>query len=163
MPVSRNQQDVRLCHKRGILPSTRSSLRGDYRGERMMGKDKRNKWKNIRFTEKELESLKKKFQNSTSSQLSHYMREILLGRPIVIKYRNESLDSFMEELIAMKQELNAIGNNLNQAVKKLHTLKTIPEFRQWIANYKSIQDQVKNRTQQIESKISKISEVWLQG
>jgi hypothetical protein len=129
----------------------------------MMGKEKRNKWKNIRFTERELENLKKKFENSTSSQLSHYMREILLGRPIVIKYRNESLDSFMEELISMKQELNAIGNNLNQAVKKLHTLKTIPEFRQWIANQENIQQEVEQRTKQVEERISKMSEKWLQG
>lgn len=128
----------------------------------MMGKEKRNKWKNIRFTEKELENLKKKFQNSTSSQLSHYMREILLGRPVVIKYRNESLDSFMEELIAMKQELNAIGNNLNQAVKKLHTLKTIPEFRNWIASHEILQQEVEQRTKQVEERISKMSEKWLQ-
>ena len=127
-----------------------------------MGKEKRNKWKNLRFTEKELESLKKKFRNSTSSQLSHYMREILLDRPVTIKYRNESLDSFMEELIAMKQELNAIGNNLNQAVKKLHTLKQIPEFRQWITNYETMQQQVQNRTKHIEERISQMSEKWLQ-
>jgi hypothetical protein len=127
-----------------------------------MAKEKRNKWKNIRFTEKELESLQRKFRNSTSSQLSHYMREILLGRPVVIKYRNESLDHFMEELIAMKQELNAIGNNLNQAVKKLHTLKQIPEFRQWIAGHETIQQQVQERTKHIEEQIAKMSEKWLQ-
>ena len=78
-----------------------------------MGKEKRNKWKNIRFTEKELESLQQKFKTSTSSQLSHYMRNVLLGKPVVIKYRNESLDEFMEELIAIRSELNAIGNNFN--------------------------------------------------
>ncbi len=128
-----------------------------------MAKEKRNKWKNIRFTEKELQSLQRKFEHSTSSQLSHYMREILLGRPVVIKYRNESLDSFMEELIAIKQELNAIGNNFNQAVKKLHTLKQIPEFRQWIATHETIQEQVQQRTKQIEERIAKMSEKWLQG
>lgn len=90
------------------------------------------------------------------------MREVLLGRPVVIKYRNESLDSFMEELIAIKQELNAIGNNLNQAVKKLHTLKQIPEFRQWIAGYESIQEQVQARTKLVEDRISKMSDKWLQ-
>jgi hypothetical protein len=127
-----------------------------------MAKEKRNKWKNIRFTEKELGSLQKKFEHSTSSQLSHYMREILLGRPVVIRYRNESLDSFMEELITMKQELNAIGNNLNQAVKKLHTLSQIAEFRQWIANNQNIQQQVQERTKHIEEQIAKMSEKWLQ-
>ncbi len=91
------------------------------------------------------------------------MREILLGRPVVIKYRNESLDHFMEELIEMKQELNAIGNNLNQAVKKLHTLKQIPEFRQWIAGHEDIQQQVQEQTKHIEERIAKMSEKWLQG
>ncbi|HEV7780314.1 MAG TPA: plasmid mobilization relaxosome protein MobC [Chitinophagaceae bacterium] len=129
----------------------------------MMAKEKRNKWKNIRFTENELECLQRKFQHSTSSQLSHYMREILLGRPVVIKYRNESLDNFMEELIAMKKELNAIGHNLNQAVKKLHTLKTIPEFRNWIAKQENMQQEVEQRTIQIEQRISKMWEKWLQG
>ncbi len=117
----------------------------------------------MRFTEKEYGSIENKFSNSTSSQLSHYIRQILLGRPVVIKYRNESLDSFMEELINMKQELNAIGNNLNQAVKKLHTLKTIPEFRNWIAKQESIQQEVEQRTKQVEERISKMSEKWLQG
>src|SRR5690242_6351423 len=107
-----------------------------------MAKQKRTRWKNIRFTEKELDSLQRKFRNSTSSQLSHYMREVLLNRPVTIKYRNESLDQFMEELIAMRHELNAIGNNLNQAVKKLHTLRQIPEFRQWISMQEEIQEQV---------------------
>lgn len=127
-----------------------------------MAKEKRNKWKNIRFTEKELDKLQGRFKNSTSSQLSHYMREILLDRPVTVKFRNESLDSFMEEVITMKQELNAIGNNLNQAVKKLHTLKAIPEFRQWIANHEDIQQQVVERTKQIEERIGKMAEKWLQ-
>ncbi len=90
------------------------------------------------------------------------MREVLLGRPVVVKYRNESLDSFMEELIAIKQELNAIGNNLNQAVKKLHTLKQIPEFRSWIVQYESVQEQVNKKTKQVEERISKMSDKWLQ-
>jgi hypothetical protein len=129
----------------------------------MRKKEKRTRRFTMRFTEVEFKKLADQFSNSTSSQLSHYMREILLGRPIVIKYRNESLDSFMEELIAMKQELNAIGNNFNQAVKKLHTLKQIPEFRQWIAGHENIQQQVQEQTKHIEERISKMSEKWLQG
>ena len=69
----------------------------------------------------------------------------------------------MEELITIKQELNAIGNNLNQAVKKLHTLKQIPEFRQWINGHESIKEKVQERTKHIEERIAKMSEKWLQG
>ena len=37
-----------------------------------------------------------------------------------------------------KKELNAIGNNFNQAVHKLHLLDKIPEFRVWISHYRAV-------------------------
>lgn len=36
----------------------------------------------------------------------------------------------------LRNELNGIGNNINQAVKKLHTLHQVSEFRDWIIIYK---------------------------
>lgn len=128
----------------------------------MKTREKRTRKFTVRFTETEYVNIESKFRKSTSSQLSQYLRSLALGKPVVIKYRNESLDKFMEELITMKQELSAIGNNLNQAVKKLHTLKQIPEFRQWIAGYESIQQQVEDRTKQVEERISKMLGTWLQ-
>jgi hypothetical protein len=38
-------------------------------------------------------------------------------------------------MIPLKNELNSIGNNLNQAVKKLHTLNQISDFKNWIIMY----------------------------
>ena len=127
-----------------------------------MKKENRTKVMHVRFTEKEYETLTKKFEKTTSNQLSHYVRNVLLERPIVIKYRNESMDAAMEELILIKQELNAIGNNFNQAVKKLHTLKQIPEFRQWVSVSEVIQEQLNNRTSHIQQRISQLSDKWLQ-
>lgn len=117
----------------------------------------------VRFTEREYESLTKKFQKTISNQLSHYVRNVLLERPIIIKYRNESMDTVMEELILLREELNAIGNNFNQAVKKLHALKQIPEFRQWIATSEGIYDLLNSRTNHIQQRISQMSDKWLQG
>ena len=116
----------------------------------------------VRFTPTEYEKLEKKFQNTTSSQLSHYVRNVLLEKPIVIKYRNQSLDAFMEEIILLKQELNAIGNNFNQAVKKLHTLKQIPEFRTWLTTNEATQQLLLQHTNSIEQRISQFSDKWLQ-
>ena len=56
-------------------------------------------------------------------------------RPVVATYRNQSLDDFMAEMMQLRGELNSIGNNVNQAVKKLHTLQQIAEFRNWIITY----------------------------
>lgn len=46
--------------------------------------------------------------------------------------RNKSLDDLMTEMIELRNQLSAIGNNFDQAVHKLHVLDKIPEFRQWI-------------------------------
>ncbi len=114
----------------------------------------------VRFTPKEYEKLETKFKTTTSNQVSHYVRNVLLEKPIVIKYRNESLDSFMEELIAMRQELNAIGNNFNQVVKKLHTLRQIPEFREWVNNNEAMQNKFIEQTNHIQQRINQMAERW---
>jgi hypothetical protein len=41
----------------------------------------------------------------------------------------------MTEMMQLRTELNSIGNNFNQVVKKLHTLGQIAEFRNWIITY----------------------------
>ncbi|MGZ5190993.1 MAG: plasmid mobilization protein [Flavisolibacter sp.] len=74
-----------------------------------------------------------KFSNTTTSQsISEYARSVLLKKPVIVKYRNESIDEILSEMIRLKNELNAIGNNYNQAVHKLHTLDKIPEIKTWV-------------------------------
>jgi len=127
-----------------------------------MKTEKRTRKVTVRFTEKEYEKVDRKFKATTSSQLSHYIRSVLLEKPIVTKYRNQSLDAFMEEIILLRQELNAIGNNFNQAVKKLHTLHQIPEFRSWIVMNESTKQQLMTKIEFIQQRINQISDKWLQ-
>jgi len=54
---------------------------------------------------------------------------MMIVLPIVTTYRNQSFDDYMAKMIRLRNELNGIGNNFNQAVKKLHTLHQIVEFR----------------------------------
>jgi len=128
----------------------------------MSTKDNRNRKVTVRFTDTEYNQLKKKFQNSVGSQASHYIRSIVLEKPVLIKYRNDSLDRFMEEIILLRQELNAIGNNFNQSVKKLHTLKLVPEFRAWIASNEQRHEVIIAKTALIQQRIDQISQKWLQ-
>ena len=69
----------------------------------------------------------------------------------------------MEEVIVLRQELHAIGNNVNQAVKKLHTLHQIPEFRHWIQSHEHLQQQLTEKTNHMEQRIAKMSDEWLRG
>ena len=63
------------------------------------------------------------FSKTTCRKLSEYARNVLLQKPVIIKFRNQSADDFLDEMILLKNELNAIGNNYNQSVKRLHTLE----------------------------------------
>ena len=116
----------------------------------------------VRFTIKEYEQIEKKWKDSTCRKLSEYVRKIIFNKPIVATYRNKSLDDLMTELIQLKKELNGIGNNFNQVVKKLHTLHQIPEFRQWLEVYEAEKNLLLNKVEEIKSVTGKIGEQWLQ-
>ena len=116
----------------------------------------------VRFTIKEYEQIEKKWKDSTCRKLSEFVRKIIFNKPIVATYRNKSLDDLMTELIQLKKELNSIGNNFNQAVKKLHTLHQIPEFKQWLEVYEAEKIFLLSKVEEIKNVTGKIGEQWLQ-
>lgn len=68
----------------------------------------------------------------------------------------------MAEAMKLRNELNAIGNNFNQAVKKLHTLHKLPEFKSWLITYELEKQTLLNKVDEIKNHIQKIGEKWLQ-
>ena len=122
----------------------------------------RTKWLHLRLKPDEYTKLHKQFEQTTCRKLSNYARKILLGKPVVATYRNQSLDDFMSEMMQLRGELNSIGNNVNQAVKKLHTLQQIPEFRSRIITYELEKEILTNKVEEIKNRINKIADQWLQ-
>ncbi|HVX28130.1 MAG TPA: hypothetical protein VHB70_17410 [Parafilimonas sp.] len=92
-------------------------------------------WISFRVKTQEYEQIHRNFSSNTCRKLSDYARKILMNKPVVVKYRNHSADEFLSAMIPLKNELNAIGNNFNQAVKKLHSLKQISEFKTWLISH----------------------------
>ena len=127
-----------------------------------MPKEKLARKITIRLTESEYNRLEKDCAKTTCPRPSSYARRLLTNKPVVIRYRNESMDGFMEEIILLKQELNSIGNNFNQAVKKLHTLQLIPEFRAWLSQYTAGLKMLEEKTAHIQNRIDEMSDKWLQ-
>ncbi len=129
-----------------------------------MSETKQNysKWLHIRLKETEYDKIKQKFSKSTCRKLSQYTRRVLLEKPITVNQRNQSLDDFMAEMIRLRNELNAIGNNLNQSVKKLYTLSQIHEFRNWIISNENSTKILFEKMDEIKNKINQISDKWLQ-
>jgi hypothetical protein len=116
----------------------------------------------VRLTSKELEKIQAKFSQSTCRKLSDYVRRVLLDKPITMNQRNQSLDDFMAEMILLRNELNAIGNNFNQTVKRLHALQQIDEIKTWLILNETARQIITRKIDEIKSKINQIDSQWLQ-
>ena len=116
----------------------------------------------LRLTFDEYRKIEKKWTASTCRKLSEYIRRSLFEKPIVTTYRNRSQDDLMTELTKLRNELNAVGNNFNQAVKKLHTLSKITEFKSWLIAYEVEKKILQNKLDEVRNNIKKMLEIWLQ-
>ncbi|WP_373060152.1 plasmid mobilization relaxosome protein MobC [Zunongwangia sp. H14] len=116
----------------------------------------------LRLTPDEYEKIERKWQHSTCRKLSEYVRHSLFEKPIVTTYRNQSADDFMAEMAQLRKELNHVGNNFNQAVKKLHTLQKVTEFKSWLIAYEVEKRTLFNKVDEIKNHIQKMAEKWLQ-
>src|SRR5690349_17669514 len=98
----------------------------------MSENQKRNRLIQARLTPAEYDRIHRKFQKTTCRKLSDYMRKVLLDKAVTVNMRNQSLDDFMAEMIVLRNELNAIGNNYNQLIKKLHSMGQVSEIKTWL-------------------------------
>ena len=117
----------------------------------------------LRFTPDEYAKIERKWKASTCRKLSDYIRRHLFEKSINTTYRNQSLDDMIHEMTQLFRQLNGIGNNFNQAVKKLHTLNQIPEFKVWIISAELDKKILFDKIDEIKNYIQKISERWLRS
>ena len=122
----------------------------------------RSKWLTIRLNEDEEKKLNQFYSRTTSNALSEYARDVLLREPVNILYRNQTADEFLEEMILLKKELNAIGNNFNQAVHKLHTLDHDPQIKAWAILNEASKKLFMKKVDEIRERMNQIYEQWSQ-
>ncbi len=122
----------------------------------------RSRWLTIRLNEQEERILQHYYSKTTCNALSEYARNVLLKEPVSIRFRNESAESFLEEMLLLKKELNAIGNNFNQAVHRLHTLDHDAEIKTWAMLNENTKNIFMNKVDEILLKMNQIYELWSQ-
>jgi hypothetical protein len=125
-------------------------------------KSNRSRIVGIRFNQEEFEKIAKKATDTTTPAISEYIRRVLFNKPITGYMRNKSLDDFMGEMILLRSELNALGNNFNQAVRKLHTCDTVGEVKTWLLFHGKGPDNLQKKIEEIKKKMDEISDQWLQ-
>lgn len=101
----------------------------------MEGKNQRNRIVGVRLTLVEFEKIEKKWKASNCVKLSDFIRKMIFQKPIIASYRNRSMDDFMAEVIKLRSELNGIGNNFNQLVKKLHMTPRTEGIEKLLVSY----------------------------
>jgi hypothetical protein len=123
-------------------------------------KNNRTKLITLRLTPGEYQELNRRFKTTTCRKQSDYLRKILLTGKVTVFTRNQSIDDFMAEMINLRKELNAIGNNFNQAVHRLHIIEKIPEFRSWILLNELDKKILINKVDEIKNRINQFAEKW---
>jgi hypothetical protein len=130
-----------------------------------MKKEKKNRdqWLHIRLFDEEKNAIIKAFEKTTNAKLSDYVRAILLGKPMIAAVRNQSLQDILAVLVKLRNDLNGVANNYNQAVHKLHTIDHIPEYQIWILKYENDRVQLLKDIESIKEIINQTAEKWLQS
>ncbi len=124
-------------------------------------KEVRKHFVKTRMNDAELNQLTTLQQKTTERDISSYLRKVSLQKPVTVKYRNQSADDFLKQMLELKKELNGIGNNFNQAVHKLHLLDKIPEFRVWVNQYDGLQKTLVSKVEEIKLRMNQLYEQWL--
>ena len=122
----------------------------------------RKGWLTVRLNEEEEKKLNQLYSRTTCNALSEYARGVLLREPIIILYRNRTADEFLEEMIFLKNELNAIGKNFNQVVHKLNSLDQISEIKAWTILNETTRKSLLKKVDEIKGKMQQIYEQWSQ-
>jgi flagellar biosynthesis chaperone FliJ len=124
--------------------------------------DNRSRWYNIRLKPDEYRLLNGRFQKTQFRKLSEYMRSLLLDKPITVTYRDKAMDDVLEEMILLRQELNAIGNNLNQAMRSINSAHGNADTRLWMNLLGVINTKLEPSINQIKERMNQYADIWSQ-
>jgi hypothetical protein len=116
----------------------------------------------LRFTQPEYDAIKARAGNTTCNKLSQFLRAVLLNQQLTVFTRNRSADDYLELMLAIKSELNAIGNNYNQVVKKLHQLSRVAEIGDWMQIHAREKERFEEKCEALFTLSQKIYGQWLQ-
>ncbi|MEO8887313.1 MAG: hypothetical protein ABI367_14715 [Mucilaginibacter sp.] len=116
----------------------------------------------IRLKPTEFELIEKRFKKTLFRKLSEYCRNVLLEKTITVTYRDKAMDDVLEELILLRRELNAIGNNLNQAVYQINAAHGNADIRLWANLLAIITRQVEPSISQIKERMNQYADIWSQ-
>jgi hypothetical protein len=116
----------------------------------------------VRLKPTEFKVVDARFKKTMFRKFSEYTRSVLLEKSITVTYRDRSMDEVLEELILLRKELNAIGNNLNQVVRNINSSEGNADSRLWLTLLGLINGKLEPGIGQIKDRMNNYAELWSQ-
>ncbi|MCO6147903.1 plasmid mobilization relaxosome protein MobC [Flavobacterium sp. NRK1] len=116
----------------------------------------------VRLTEKEFTILESRYKNTTCRSVSDYVRHCLFSRAINTITRDASADEVIIQMSYLNRELNAIGNNFNQLVKKVNASSQTAEIKGMLFLFDSQKKTLFSKIDEVKAQLQKLAEKWLQ-
>jgi len=115
----------------------------------------------VRLTDKEFSTLENRLKNTTCQKLSDYVRRCLFDKPITTVTRDAATDDLIVKMSQLNFELNAIGSNFNQLVKKVNTSFQNTGFSDALSLITMQRDALAKKLEEVKNELQKVAEKWL--
>ncbi|MFD2164501.1 plasmid mobilization relaxosome protein MobC [Paradesertivirga mongoliensis] len=107
----------------------------------------------------QLSELAKKATNGSTSDL---LRDILYKREIKVQTVDKTLAEYMPELVKVRKELNAIGNNINQITRYFHQSPEETKKLFYATRVASLYENTGSKVAELLHLIEELGKKWLQ-
>lgn len=115
----------------------------------------------VRLTDKEFTTLENRLKITTCNKLSDYVRRCLFDKPITTITRDAATDDLIVKMSQMNFELNAIGSNFNQLVRKINTSFQDTHFSETLGLIMMQRDAITRKMEEVKNELQKLAEKWL--
>jgi len=116
----------------------------------------------VRLTDKEFTTLENRCKNTTCHSVSDYVRHCLFSKPIATITRDASVDEAILQISLLNREVNAIGSNFNQLVRKVNTFSQAAEMKGLLLLFESQKKTMFSKIDEVKEQLQKLAEKWLQ-
>jgi hypothetical protein len=115
-----------------------------------------------RLDDKTYKRLEELVASSNCQSIGQLVRQILTNKRITVYHKDISLEAPVQELIQIRNELRAIGVNINQITHHFHTAET-PNQRMFdVLKVEESYREVGDKVNVLVELVAKLGEKWLQ-
>ena len=108
-------------------------------------------------------TIERKYKTSTCHSLSEYLRKLLLGKPVTIIYRNQSLEDLIEEIVPLNNQINSVRDSLVELLDKLSLQEQIDPLTPSLETLELQINQLCKIIGETKKQIEKITHQWSQS